>query len=158
MSKLLSVLIASVFAASALLNQAAASPASPIWQFDVLAVASATYNSSLPAGLNPDNALYLINWDVVPGPSQIKSSNQSHGGGWVAFVTETGGYAAITHPYASYTGGGLTYFGQHLITSGSTVIGFMDEWYCSCNGANALSASTVSIAPGGSWYAQMYVR
>ena len=124
-----------------------------------MAVASANYNPVLPAGLNPDNVLYLINWDVVSGPNQFKTSNNPHGGGWVAFVTETGGYSALNYPYASYPGSTLTYFGQHLVKDGSgTVIGFYDEWYCGCNGANTFSAYTYSINSGRYWYAQMYVK
>lgn len=140
-------------------NTATASPAPAIWQFDVLAVTSATYNPNPPSGLTPDTALQLLNWDVVYGPSQFKTSNLHHGGGWIAFVTETGGYSANYYPYASYSGATLTYFGQHLVVDGTnTVIGFDDEWICVCNGGNTFSAFTYSINGGRYWSAQMYVQ
>lgn len=156
------VLIAAptMFASSAL-----ADPALPIWQFDVLAVTSAWYNPAPPSGLTPDNVLYELNWDVDYSPNQIKTSALQHGGGWVAFITETGGYS-VSPPIPTYPGASLIYFGQHLVTHNGSVIGFDDEWVCSCNGGQEFSAATTSITPPYGyvythtlgWNAGMYVR
>lgn len=69
--------------------------------FTVKAVTSAWYNTPLPPLPNADAAVNNLYWDVVPGTSQIKSSNLNHGGGWLAFYVDTYG-SPETLPTATY--------------------------------------------------------
>ncbi len=100
-----------IFTISLFAILAFAGPAPAISQFDVLAVTSTAYNPVLPSPLTKESFL-TMNWDVVPGPSQIKQSNLKHGGGWVAFVTETYGYRVNgAPPVPTYNAVKATYFG-----------------------------------------------
>lgn len=148
----------SVFALAFFANTASAGPASAIYQFDVLAVTSAIYNPVLPSPLTPYSFL-TMNWDVVYGTSQFKQSNLSHGGGWLAFVTETGGYRVNGLPPATtYNNTGTIYFGTYNLTdAGGTVYGFYDEYYCFCNPNASFRATTTSIINYRTWIANMYV-
>lgn len=140
-------------------SSALAGPAPAISQFDVLAVTSAAYNPVLPSPLTPYTVLGM-DWDVVTGPSQFKQSIRSHGGGWIAFVTETYGYRVNGQPPTATYNGGVAYFGTYnLVDSGGTLYGYYDEYYCSpCNSQASFSASTVSINTYRTWVAYMYVK
>ena len=68
------------------------------------------------------------------------------------------GYAIAT-PVVSYKGAPVTYFGTyHLLDSGGTKFGQIDEYYCECSGAGSFKADAYSIVTGKNWFAQMYVQ
>lgn len=141
-------------------NSAFAAPAPAISQFDVIAVTSEIYNPVLPNPLTP-NSVLSMNWDVVPGPSQIKQSNFNHSGGWIAFVTETYGYRVNNNPPTqAYNGVPAIYFGTvNLVDSTGVIYGYYDEYYCNaCNSQATFRASTISINTYKTWVASMFVH
>jgi len=58
-------------------------------------VTSANYNPVVPINLTPETAITDLSWEFQANNwNQIKQSNYSHGGGWLAFITLSDGNIA----------------------------------------------------------------